>query len=54
MTKKELIEMIIEQMNESGLDEDMDFARDLADRLESETGIIDEEDDEDEEEEEEL
>jgi hypothetical protein len=50
MTRKKLIELIIEQMNESGLDEDVDFASDLADRLESETGIIDEEDEEEEDE----
>ena len=52
MTKKELVDLIVEQMNESGIDEEMDFARDLADRLESETGIIDDEDDDEEDDEE--
>lgn len=57
MTRSELVSAIKDQIVESGLEEALDvvgdeFPEDLADRLESDFGIIDEEDEDDDEEEE--
>lgn len=51
MQRKKLIKVIKEQMDENSI-EDKDFAKDLADRLDEEFGLLDEdagdsEDDED-------
>jgi hypothetical protein len=53
VTRSELVESIKEQITESDLEDVVDsdtFAEDLADRLETDFGILDEEDDEEEEE----
>jgi hypothetical protein len=44
VTRMELKDVIKEQMAESGVDDD-NFADDLADRLDTQFGLIDEEDD---------
>jgi hypothetical protein len=49
MQRKELLAVIMDQMAETGIDDD-DFAGDLADRLDTEFALIDEEEDEEEEE----
>lgn len=50
MTRKQLVAVIEEQAEEYDILHANDFANDLADRLEEEFGIIDEEDEEEEEE----
>ncbi len=58
MKRSELMKVIQDVVNDSGLESDPEFqeefAGDLADRLEEEFGLIDEEEEEDEEEDEEF
>lgn len=52
MTRQELVELIETQMSESGVESET-FAKDLADTLDSELFLVDEEDEFDEDEDEE-